>query len=60
MNGYCEKHERPYQWFCICGDWRYECVQCRAEGLYDTIVANHSEIKPKSEWTVSNTTLQEE
>ncbi len=53
-NGYCEKHERPYQLFCICGNWQYECPQCRYEGVYDTVVTTKTEMNPANEWTASD------
>ena len=53
-NGYCEKHKRPYQFFCVCGDWRYECPQCRYEGVYDTIATTQTKMNPIDEWTASD------
>ena len=53
-NWYCEKHECPYQLFCVCGNWRYECPQCRAEGVYNTVAATQTKMKPENEWTTSD------
>ena len=42
MEGYCEKHNLEYELKYIPGKWVFECPQCRAEGLYDTIITNHA------------------
>ena len=56
MDGYCEKHNCALEIKRSSGSWTLECPKCRAEGLLDTVTTNRTEMKPKSEWTVSNTT----
>ena len=56
MDGYCEKHKCAYEIKPSPAGWVCECPKCRAEGLLDTITTDHTEIKPQSEWTVSNKT----
>ena len=56
MDGYCEKHDCAWVIKRGAGTWIYECPKCRVEGLLDTITTDHTEMKPKSEWTISNST----
>ena len=54
MDGYCEKHQQPWDIKCISGTWICECPKCRAEGLLDTFLDNKTTMRTEKEWTVSN------
>ena len=56
MNGYCERHNRAFEFRRIPGDWVYECPECRAEGRYDTFATTCTKMLPEEQWTVSNRT----
>ena len=56
MDGYCEKHRRPYEIRRIPGSWIFECPQCRAEGAYNTYATTQTEMTPIDNWTASNKT----
>ena len=52
--GYCEKHQRAFEFKRIPGSWAYECPECREEGLYNTYTATCTKMKPSDEWTMAN------
>ena len=53
-NGYCEKHNQPWDIKCVNGQWICECPKCRADGVYDTYVTNCMEMLPEERWTLAN------
>lgn len=60
MNGYCEKHQQPWDIKCLNGQWMCECPKCRAEGLLDTFYDNKTTLNIQKEWTVNNQTVKNE
>lgn len=56
MDGYCERHNQPWDIKCVNGGWVCECPKCRAEGLLDTFYDNKTTMKKQQEWMVNNHT----
>jgi len=56
LNGYCERHNQPWDIKWVNGSLVWECPKCRAEGLLDTFYDNKTTMKKPQEWTVNNHT----
>ena len=56
MDGYCEKHHRPWDIKYVWNQWVCECPMCREEGLLDTFYDTKTTTEIMKTMTASNHT----